>query len=61
MTVDDLKVGLRHRATIRVEISHNAATPIGMAVRAEFELVEIDDRRLRFMRPSRSATAFTSA
>src|SRR5947208_390518 len=32
----------------RVEISHLAATPIGMAVTAEIELLEIDGRRLRF-------------
>lgn len=32
----------------RVEMSHLAATPIGMAVTAEIELVEVDGRRLRF-------------
>ena len=32
----------------RVEMSHTAATPIGMQVTAEVELVEIDGRRLRF-------------
>ena len=103
MTTDDLKPGLKHRATIRVgealavpaqgralgfaqemppvfatanmialvewtcvaalapylapgqksvgtrvEISHLAATPIGMQVTAEIELVEIDGCRLRF-------------
>jgi fluoroacetyl-CoA thioesterase len=32
----------------RVEISHIAATPVGMEVTAEIELVEIDGRRLRF-------------
>jgi fluoroacetyl-CoA thioesterase len=32
----------------RVEMSHSAATPIGMQVTAEIELVEIDGRRLRF-------------
>lgn len=32
----------------RVEMSHTAATPIGMQVSAEVELVEIDGRRLRF-------------
>lgn len=32
----------------RVEIGHLAATPIGMTVTAEVELVEIDGRRLRF-------------
>jgi len=32
----------------RVEMTHTAATPIGMRVTAEIELIEIDDRRLRF-------------
>src|SRR5215475_3446201 len=32
----------------RVEMTHTAATPIGMTVTAEVELVEIDDRTLRF-------------
>ena len=32
----------------RVEMTHVAATPIGMRVTAEVELVEIDGRRLRF-------------
>jgi fluoroacetyl-CoA thioesterase len=32
----------------RVEMTHTAATPIGMAVTAEVELVEIKDRTLRF-------------
>lgn len=33
---------------IRVDVSHVAATPAGMKVRAESELVEIDRRRLVF-------------
>ena len=39
-----------HQRTVgtRVEMSHSAATPIGMQVTAEIELIEIDDRRLRF-------------
>jgi fluoroacetyl-CoA thioesterase len=39
-----------HQRTVgtRIEISHSAATPIGMAVTADVELVEIDGRRLRF-------------
>jgi fluoroacetyl-CoA thioesterase len=39
-----------HQRTVgtRVEISHSAATPIGMDVTAEIELIEIDGRRLRF-------------
>jgi fluoroacetyl-CoA thioesterase len=32
----------------RVEISHTAATPIGMRVTVDVELVEADGRRLRF-------------
>jgi len=32
----------------RVEMTHTAATPIGMKVTAEVELVEINDRTLRF-------------
>ena len=32
----------------RVEMTHTAATPIGMNVTAEGELVEINDRTLRF-------------
>jgi len=32
----------------RVDMTHTAATPIGMKVTAEIELVEIDGRRLRF-------------
>ena len=32
----------------RVEMTHSAATPIGMIVTAEVELVEIDGRRFRF-------------
>ena len=39
-----------HQRTVgtRVEMSHTAATPIGMAVTAEIELIEFDGRRLRF-------------
>jgi fluoroacetyl-CoA thioesterase len=39
-----------HQRTVgtRVEISHTAATPVGMDVTAEVELIEIDGRRLRF-------------
>ena len=32
----------------RVELSHDAATPIGMRATAEIELVEFDGRRMRF-------------
>ena len=32
----------------RVDMTHSAATPIGMKVTAEIELIEIDGRRLRF-------------
>jgi len=39
-----------HQRTVgtRVEMTHSAATPIGMAVTAEIELIEIDGRRLCF-------------
>jgi fluoroacetyl-CoA thioesterase len=39
-----------HQRTVgtRVEISHTAATPIGMEVTAEIELIEIAGSRLRF-------------
>jgi fluoroacetyl-CoA thioesterase len=32
----------------KVEVTHLAATPIGMTVTAEVELIEVDGRRLRF-------------
>jgi fluoroacetyl-CoA thioesterase len=32
----------------RVDMTHSAATPVGMTVTAEVELVEINDRTLRF-------------
>jgi len=39
-----------HQRTVgtRVDMTHLAATPIGMNVTAEVELVEMDGRRLRF-------------
>ena len=40
----------------KVEITHLAATPIGMRVTAEVELVEIDGRRLRFTAVCRDET-----
>jgi fluoroacetyl-CoA thioesterase len=33
---------------IRLDISHTAATPVGMKVRAQAELVKVDGRRLTF-------------
>ncbi len=33
---------------VRVDVRHLAATPLGMAVRARAELIEIDGRRLTF-------------
>src|SRR6266436_367057 len=47
-----------HQRTVgtRVEMSHSAATPIGMQVTAEIELVEIDGRRLRFKVSCRDGT-----
>ena len=40
-----------HQRTVgtRVEMTHTAATPIGMAVTAEVELAEVDGNRLRFV------------
>jgi predicted thioesterase len=32
----------------RIELSHTAATPVGMEVRAEAELVAVEGRRLTF-------------
>ena len=40
----------------RVDMTHLAATPIGMNVTAEIELVEIDSRRLRFKVACRDET-----
>ena len=39
-----------HQRTVgtRVEMTHAAATPVGMTVTAEVELVSIDNRTLRF-------------
>jgi fluoroacetyl-CoA thioesterase len=39
-----------HQRTVgtKVDMTHLAATPVGMAVTAEVELIEIDGRRLRF-------------
>lgn len=42
-----LQAGQRTVGT-KVELSHDAATPIGMQVTAEIELVEYGGRRLRF-------------
>jgi fluoroacetyl-CoA thioesterase len=42
LTPDQRTVGTR------VDMTHTAATPIGMTVTAEVELVEINDRTLRF-------------
>lgn len=36
----------QHSVGTRVDVSHIAATPVGMKVRSEVELVEIDGRRL---------------
>ena len=33
---------------VHVDLSHSAATPIGMKVTAEVELIERNDRKLRF-------------
>ena len=47
-----------HQRTVgtRVEMTHLAATPVGMTVTAEIELVEIDGRRLRFKVACRDET-----
>jgi fluoroacetyl-CoA thioesterase len=33
---------------VHVDLSHSAATPVGMRVTAEVELVQVEQRRLRF-------------
>jgi fluoroacetyl-CoA thioesterase len=38
----------QHTVGIHVDLSHRAATPIGMTVTAEVELVAAEGRRLRF-------------
>jgi fluoroacetyl-CoA thioesterase len=42
-----LRPGQRTVGT-KVDLSHDAATPIGMKATAEIELIEFDGRRLRF-------------
>jgi fluoroacetyl-CoA thioesterase len=49
-----LRPGQRTVGT-KVELSHDAATPIGMAATAEIELVEFDGRRMRFKVACRDA------
>ncbi len=49
-----LQPGQRSVGT-RVELSHDAATPIGMRATAEIELVEFDGRRMRFKVACRDA------
>lgn len=44
---DALKPG-QSTVGISIDVKHNAATPAGMTVRAESELVEIDRRKLTF-------------
>jgi fluoroacetyl-CoA thioesterase len=46
-----------HQRTVgtRVEMTHTAATPVGMPVTADVELIEIDGRRLRFKASCRDA------
>lgn len=39
----------------KVELSHDAATPIGMSATAEVELIEFDGRRMRFKVACRDA------
>lgn len=42
LTADQRTVG------VRVNLSHSAATPIGMIVTAEVELISVEGRKLRF-------------
>ena len=37
-----------HSVGTHVDVSHVAATPVGMKVKAEIELLEVDGRKLRF-------------
>ena len=37
-----------HSVGTRVDLSHSAATPVGMTITAAVELVELDGRKLRF-------------
>jgi fluoroacetyl-CoA thioesterase len=39
----------------KVDLSHDAATPVGMSATAEIELVEFDGRRMRFKVACRDA------
>jgi fluoroacetyl-CoA thioesterase len=38
----------QHTVGTHIDMGHSAATPVGMSVSAEIELVEVDGRRLRF-------------
>jgi fluoroacetyl-CoA thioesterase len=38
----------QHTVGIHVDLGHSAATPIGMTVTAEVELIAVEGRRLRF-------------
>jgi fluoroacetyl-CoA thioesterase len=38
-----------HSVGVAVDVSHVAATPVGMEIRAEVELVAVDGRRLGFV------------
>jgi fluoroacetyl-CoA thioesterase len=38
----------RRTVGVHVDLSHTAATPVGMKVTAAVELIQIDDRKLRF-------------
>ena len=38
----------QHSVGTAIDISHTAATPVGMTVTASVELIEVDARRLRF-------------
>jgi fluoroacetyl-CoA thioesterase len=49
-----LQPGQRTLGT-KVELSHEAATPIGMSATADIELIELDGRRMRFKVACRDA------
>ena len=38
----------QHSVGTAIDVSHTAATPVGMTVTAQVELIEVDGRKLRF-------------
>ena len=47
-SVDPLLPVDQNTVGIRVDVAHLAATPLGMTVRIRTELLDVDDRRLKF-------------